>query len=169
MNKFKCKDYHIIKIKIYASKYLLDKYHNDKNNDKKPLPKQHWERAQQYTKFFWEFFTFVTKITSKEWHAKYFFDSKECAFEELQDKYGILNSDAEGERIFLIPKGREEIFEWLKENVRLPYTVVTILKHIPLSFLYSDNYGLGNLREEAEEWNKKNVIDKYNLNKDGEE
>lgn len=168
MGKFKCKDYHIIKVRIYASKYILDKFHKDKNNKNKPYPKQHRDRAEQYTKFFWEFFTYVTGITAKEWRSKYFFDSRECALEELQDKHGILTSDASGERIFLIPKGKEEIFEWFKENVKLPYNVVSVLKYIPLAYLYSDNYGLGNLREEAAEWNKKNITDKY-LNKDGEE
>lgn len=167
MTNFKSSDYYIIKIKIYASKYLLDKYYNDENKDNKSFPKQHWERAQQYTAFFWELFTHVTGIKPNDWHSKYFFDSRECAFEELQDKYGILSSDAESQRIFLIPKDRKDIFDWIKDNVKLPYNVVTVLKHIPFKF-YHDNYGLQNLRQESEEWNKKNVIDKYNLKKDGE-
>jgi hypothetical protein len=167
MTNFKCKDYYIIKVRIYASKYLLDKYHSDKNNRNKPYPKQHRDRAVQYTKFFWEFFTHVTGINDKDWYFKYMFNARECALEELQDKYGILTSDAEAERIFLIPKEKEDLFEWFKENVGLPYKVVSVLKYLPLSFRYSDNYDLGNLRQESEEFTKKQK-EKFGI-KDGEE
>ena len=155
MNKFKCKNYYIIKIRYYASKYLLDKYYNDPNHNEKPLPKQHHERAKIYTYFFWKFFNHVTGIEDKDWYLKYSFESRECAKDELQDKFGILQSDAESEMIFLIPKDKEEIFKWVKENVNLPYKIVSVLKYIPLSFLYSDNYGLHpTRRKESEEWSK---------------
>ena len=165
MTNFKCTDYHIIKVRIYASKYLLAKHYNDDNNNNKPLPKQHWERAQQYTKFFWQFFTYVTGINNKDWYSKYMFDARECAFEELQDKYGILSSDAEAERIFLIPKGKEDILEWVKNNVELPYKIVSKIP-VPFKF-YHDNFGLGNIRQEAEE-NTKKIKEKHGI-KDGEE
>lgn len=156
MNKFKCKDYHIIKIRFYASKYLLDKFHKDKQNHSKPYPRQHRERAQQYNKFFWEFINYVTNTPTRDWYQEYGFMSRECALEELQEKFGILTSDGGGERVFLIPKGREDIFEWIKENVGLPYKVVSVLRYIPLAYLYSDNYGLGNERERAINYLKKN-------------
>ena len=71
MNKFKCKDFYIIKIRVYASKYLLDK---SDNNPNQPLPKQHHERAERYSEFFWDFFYHITKIDSEDWHFKYSFD-----------------------------------------------------------------------------------------------
>lgn len=165
MNKFKSKDYHIIYIRYYANKYLLKKYYDNPNHTNLPYPKQQYERAEQYNKFIWELFTHLTGISHYDWGIKYSYMTRECAFDELGERFGILNSDAEGALILLIPKGKEEIFEWIKDNVKLPYKVVTILKHIPLSFLYDENPGLNTWRrKESEEWSKEHGWGKY-LNK----
>lgn len=155
MKKFNCKDYYIIKIRVYASKYLLDK--SDKNN--LPLPEQHSERAMQYHVFFWQLFEKFIGITQRDWRLKYFGDGLSCAYEELEERFGILQSDAEGERIFIIPKEHEEIFEWIKENVNLPYKVIKILKHIPLRFRFFDHKLVKgtSLRKISEEWTKANI------------
>jgi len=155
MNKFKCKDYHIIKIRYYASEYLLKKHFSDSDTTKTCLPEQHRERAKRYTKFFWEFFYHVTGIESKDMYLKYSFDARDCAYDELQEKFGILQSDAESEVIFLIPKGKEEIFEWIKENVKLPYNVVSILKHIPFKFYHEVDTIR---RKESEEFVKEHIL-----------
>ena len=151
MNKFKSKDYHIIYIRYYASKYLLKKWEKNSNE---PLPKQHSERARKYHDFFWKFFTHLTGIESKDWYTKYNFESKECASEELQERFGILKTNGESEDAFLIPKGKEDIFEWIKDNAELPYRVVTRMRHIPFRF-YRDDCGLSdNIRKDSEEWSK---------------
>jgi len=161
MNKFKCKNFYIIKIRVYASKYLLDKSYNNPSHS---LPEQHRERARRYTEFFWEFFNHITGIKSVDWYLKYSFQSKECACDELQEKFGILKSDAECEKIFYIPKENVELFEWIKENVKLPYKVVSVLRNIPLKFLYNDNYGLNTTRrEESEEWTKIHIHSLINI------
>ena len=155
MKKFNCKDYYIIKIRVYASKYLLDK--SDNNN--LPLPEQHSERAMQYHVFFWQLFEKYTGITQHVWRLKYFGDGQSCAYEELEERFGILQSDAESERIFLIPKGKEDIFEWIKDNVKLPYKVIKVLNHIPLSFRFNDHILVRStsLRKISEEWTKENI------------
>lgn len=151
--KFKCKDYHIIKIRTYASKYLLDKC--EKNGDH--LPKQHSQRAAIYYNFFQDFFEYLTKTTMHDWILNHFGDHMDCAYEELQDKFGILTSNAEEDRIFLIPKGQEDVFEWIKDNVGLPYKVVTVLKHIPFKFYHE----IGNRRQLSEEWTKTHIHSKF--------
>ena len=156
MNNFKCKNYHIIKIRYYASEYLLKKHYNDPDHNKKHLPTQHMDRAKRYTEFFWEFFYHVTGIEKRDWHFKYSLESRECAYDELQEKFGILQSDAECEVILLIPKEKEEIFEWIKSNVNLPYKIVSVLKHIPFSFLYDNNNTTR--RQQSEEWTKEHIM-----------
>ena len=155
MNKFNCKDFYIIKIRIYASEYLLNKAHKNGEN----LPVQHRQRVGQYHDFLHEFFEHFTGIKMHDWILNHFGDHTDCAYEELQEKFGILQSDAESHKIFLIPKDREDILEWIKENVKLPYKIISRIR-VPFKF-YADNYGLGNKRQLSEEWTKKNVHSKF--------
>jgi len=159
MNNFNSTDYNIIYIRYYASKYLLKKWEINSNQ---PLPNQHHERVRRYIEFFWEFFTHLTGIEGKEWRLKYSFEPKECAVEELQERFGILITHGENENAFLIPKGKEDIFEWIKDNVKLPYRIVTKMKHIPFIF-YRDNCGLSDRkRKDSEEWTKTIITDILN-------
>lgn len=45
----------------------------------------------------------------KDWLWKYKYQGIECAYEELKERFGILEADFEVEKMFLIPKGREDI------------------------------------------------------------
>ncbi len=74
-----------------------------------------------------------------------------------------LITHGESENSFLIPKGKEDIFEWIKDNVKLPYRIISKMRHIPFRF-YRDDCGLSDMkRKDSEEWTKK-IQEKYTNN-----
>ena len=117
----KCKDYNIIKIRYYASDYLLKKWHATDGR----MPKQHWDRAEACVALFWNIFEHVTTIKRLDWLDEYRFDARNCAQDELEEKYGIRIHNTEGSYVFFIPKSNPEIFQYIKNNCTLPYKVLT--------------------------------------------
>lgn len=134
MNSFKCKDYFIIKHRCYADARLLKKWEG-----KPGLPKQHSERARDHNNYLWELISFITKKTQDDWFYEYIFDTRECAFEELEEKYGIFFSGGEGWSTLMIPKKHDEIIEWIKTNkTKVPSKVVSKLKYIPFYLVHKE-------------------------------
>jgi hypothetical protein len=119
-NEVKCKDYFIIKIQYYADKRLLKKWHEGG-----VMPIQHWERAKEYVDFVWRFVEMATGEGTEYWHTKYMFDAKECAIEEVEEKYGIFYSGGEGWATFMIPLRHTKMIKWMKSNIQLPNKVVS--------------------------------------------
>ena len=146
----KCKDYHIISIRVHASNYLLKKW-NDTGGH---LPRQHWERTELHNDFIWKF---IEKVTGKDrgwWHKEYMMSSRECAFEYLYEKFDIFTMQHGGHEQFLIPKkGNKELFDWMKDNINNPHRV---LKRVALG-LYGikDHMKSTWQRDMAKEFTKK--------------
>lgn len=115
----KCNDYFIIRLRVYADKCILDKWHNTPGS---PTPKQHMKRAEEYNKFFNNFFEFVTKIKYTDYMYTYSISNRECMIEELATEYDIVISDGEGWRTWFIPKDQTDNIKWLLDNVKLPHT-----------------------------------------------
>lgn len=121
------KNYHILKVRYYADKKLLDAWH-----DGAPVPRQHRQRAEFHWKFFWGL---VEKVTAKKqdfWYDTYLFFTVECAEEELGEDYGIFCFNvSDGHKTYYIPKKYTEIIKWTNDNVNLPFK---ILKRANISF-----------------------------------
>jgi hypothetical protein len=120
MKKLKCEDYFIIKIRYYASKYYLNRFHN---NDVIGLKKQ-YEAAQKHTKFFWDF---VEHIAGKQnYYEKYYYNTKECVLEEIHETHGIIIRQEEVFYKYFIPKNDNnlELISWMEENIKNPYAVL---------------------------------------------
>lgn len=138
MNILKCEDYFIIKVRFYASRYYLKKFHNDE-----PIGiKKHWEAAKNHTEFFWNFIEKVTKKSHEDYINEYFFSSKECAIEEIHEVYGIIIVEGEGYYKYFIPRNDSnlELVEWIKINCKNSFKILkktyTFVK--PVSTFYRD-------------------------------
>lgn len=122
--EIKCSDYLIVKLRYYADAKVLKKHYADPNHADKWLPKQHHERAVAYHDFF---FSFIEKITGKSkdyWYYQYMTDASACLREEIHETYGILTSDTGGYYVWMIPKNRKDLFDWVVENTTVPYKVM---------------------------------------------
>jgi hypothetical protein len=113
-------NYHIFKIRYFASDYLLKKWHNGGKQ-----PKQHWERAKQITEFKWKFVEKVTGISQTEWLYNYQSHTIECAMDyvmENNDIHVLLNNS---KFIYiLIPKEDEELYQWMVNTIENPYELI---------------------------------------------
>ena len=152
----KSKDYTIFKIRYYADGINVRKgiFSND---DDKEQRQQHWDRAQEYTRFFWEMFEKSTGKSHKQYCMKYFLSSRECAIEELWADYDVLIPEAEEHYYWFIPKHMTELTEWIKDNCKLPFKVVRRSEYSSCL----NNQKTTWRREDAEEFTKKNLA---NLN-----
>jgi len=122
MGKTKCKDYIIIRVCYYADAYLKDKH---KETD--ITRKEHWERAKSYTKFKYEFIEKVTGLPYTYFVKKYFMSGIECAFEQIQDDFGIMvEHHRSGWYTYYLPNHMVELAEWMKEHLTdNPYKIVS--------------------------------------------
>lgn len=120
-NKYKSKNYFIIKIRCHASDYYLDKFHK---NEDIGIKKQ-WEAANKNTEFYWKFVECVTKKQDKWFYKMYGFGGKECAEEEMLEQYGILICSSRNYNYFHIPKQMTDISDWMIENLTdIPYKIL---------------------------------------------
>jgi hypothetical protein len=117
-NEMKSSDYTIFKIRYYADgiNVIKGKFDSD--------PQQHWDRAQSYNNLFWRMFENVSGITETDWRKDYFLSSKECAVEELYDKYDILIPETEEYYYWFIPNDMIDLIDWVKDNCSLPFQIV---------------------------------------------
>lgn len=120
MNAVKCKDYFIIKIRCYADEKLLKKSRDEGG----PLPKQHYERAEEFHNFIWKLIKKITKKGSDYWCVEYMMDGRMCALESIEESHGIIFNDGEGWATFMIPKKHNYVISWIKENILLPHKIV---------------------------------------------
>lgn len=111
-------DYTIFKIRYYADDINVSKgkFDGDEN--------QQWERAQEYTKFFWQMVEKVTGKSHSEWVKEYFLSTKECALEELHEKYDIIIPESEEYYYWYIPNTLSDLIQWIGENCKLPFQIV---------------------------------------------
>lgn len=108
----KCEDYNIIKILYYADKNMMKFFHDANHPRHIESLKKHYARAESYLEFKWKFINKVTEIDEKLWHQDYGMFADECAFEYMQEKFGIICEETrDGWRTFLIPKKYSELFE----------------------------------------------------------
>lgn len=153
MERIKCKDYFIIKIRVYADEKILDEWHKGNTVG---VPKQHTERSKAHSEFFWQLVEKVTNKERKYWFLEYGLDAREAMTEELADTYDIQILGRESERTFMIPKTSPEIFEWVKNNVTNPSKV---LKKTLLGF-WAYKKPQTNFREVGRQ-NNKGLREKY--------
>ena len=111
-------DYTIFKIRYYADGINVRKGKFDGDD------KQHWNRAQEYTKFFWEMVEKVTGKPLSEWVKEYFSSTSECAREELHEKYDIIIPESEEYYYWYIPNTMGDLIQWVKDNCKLPFQIV---------------------------------------------
>ena len=142
----KSKDYTIFKIRYYADGININKgIFGDDNS-----LVQHHQRAELYTRFFWEMVETVTGKSSEYYSLKYILSSRECATEELFDEYDILIVDSEQYYYWFIPNSMNEISEWVYNNCKLPFKVVKRSPYNTLLNREKTNWR----RKEAEEFTK---------------
>lgn len=154
----KSDDYHIIKIQFYASKYLLNKWHEESETKNVASPKQHRDRADGIVKFFWEFFEKVTGISQRDWSHKYFICTKECALEYLQEEHDIyILMFTSGVYTYLIPKkDNDDLYKWCIANITNPFEIGK-RSHMPN---YGTNYDRRSWRDSSMTYDE--FIEKYN-------
>lgn len=120
----KCEDFFIIKLRYYADEKVLNKFYKTPGHESQPLPKQHWERAQLYTKFYWDFIEKVTGKNQDFWFKQYMFNTKECVEDEIKGSHGIIIQDCEGWYKFFIPIKHTELIEWIQKNTTIPTKII---------------------------------------------
>jgi hypothetical protein len=106
----KCKDYFIIKVKFRDNKNKSNKFQ--------------WENAKKVGDFKWKLIEHVTGQTHTWWIWTHMMSSIECAFEEMDDKHGLLTLETGGYVTFLVPKNKPELAEWIQENCPFEYKVL---------------------------------------------
>ena len=106
----KCKDYYIVKVK--SNIYVKD---DNVGN---------MERAKAFNYFRWSVAVYVTGKDRSWWNWTHMMDSLECAYEEMDEKHGVLTIEHSKHLTFLIPKDNTELFEWLKEECSFDYKVL---------------------------------------------
>ena len=104
----KCKDYFLIKVKFYDYKTKVNRM----------------EKAQKASEFKWKLIEHVTGHTNKWWIWTPMMSALECAFEEMDDKYGLLTTRLGEYTTFLVPKDNPELAEWIQENCDFEYKVL---------------------------------------------
>lgn len=124
MEQIKCEDYFIIKVRYYASDYILKKWRY--NNDH--TPKQHWERAVASGELFWALSEYVTGKSQEQYGNEYFLDLKHWAQEDLKEVHGIFIDEGGKCFNYMIPKNKVNVYNWLinylKETDKLPFKEV---------------------------------------------
>ncbi len=150
----KCKDYFIIRLRYYADKHILDKWHS---TDGAPTPKQHWNRAQEINRFFRAFFEQATNTTYTSFISEYMISTRECMIEELSTKYNIVISDGEVWKTWFIPKENTELIQWVLDNVTLPYTTPSKTGTHKLEYRENSSYWRDESREETIKFKKEHT------------
>ena len=128
----KCADFFIIKLRYFADDRVLKAFYNTPGHESLPLPKQHYERADKYIKFFWDFVEKVTGKNSGFWYKEYMFMTRECVEDEIKESHGIIILGGEGWATFLIPIRHTDLIEWVKNNATIP---IKIVKRINMFFI----------------------------------
>lgn len=151
MEKIKCKDYFIFKLRYCADRRILDRFG--------PSHPQHWERAELSIEFFWNFVERVTGKKQSYWYDEYMTFTQECATEELATDYGIFRFLlSAGCYTYFIPLKYKEIIDWVVPNIRSPYKII---KKASVGFVNTDKncrWYRDNGKKFTEDWKQKMFI-----------
>ncbi len=111
----KTKDYHILKLRYFAERYLLDKWHNGDTH-----PKQHWDRAVNHNEFKDKLIEKLSGMSKRQWNNKYADTFRnEVINEYLEFEHGIYSGNfREGYWYLFIPKTKSDVFKWVKDNYK---------------------------------------------------
>lgn len=121
MKNVKCKDYAIFRVNYYADR---DKSGVINITDTKVL-RQHHERVKTFHDFCWKL---IEKLTGKPmsfWIYEFaMHETRSCALEYIWEHHGIMTADqTDGIMLFMVPKEQTELIEWIKSNVKNPFTM----------------------------------------------
>jgi len=114
----KMTDYTIFKIRYYADSVNIakGKFDDEKNEG--------WERGKLLNSLFTGMVEFITNKPVSYWMDKYGFGYIDCMKEDLHETYGIIIPNSEEYEYWLIPNEMTDVIEWVKENCKLPYSIV---------------------------------------------
>ena len=125
MKQIQCKDYHIFKVRYYASPYYLKQFHERKSKG----IKKHHEAAQKHHDFYWAFIEKATGKNSDHFFKEFSLGARECATEEINETHGIVILFGEGWVTYLIPKDKNsDLFDWMNlelESRKIPNKIVS--------------------------------------------
>ena len=125
MNQIQCKDYHIVKVRYYASPYYLKQFHEGKIKG----VKKHSEAASKHSEFYWSFIEKATGKSDDYFYKEFCFGARECATEEINETHGMIILFGEGWVTYLIPKDKnQDLFNWMiseLESRKIPNKIVT--------------------------------------------
>lgn len=105
------KDYCIFRIDYFADRRLLNRTWK-KNNT---LPKQHYERAEAFTKFIWSFIEELTGMNQEYWF-KNFLEPRICAYEKIREDHNIFMLEDNGKLYILIPNNQVNMIEKVRNE-----------------------------------------------------
>ncbi len=120
------KDYCIFRIDYFADSRLLRNAHAKGG----PPPKQHYDRAKDYSVFISKFIEDLTGKNFEFWFRNYL-EPRLCAFEEIREKTGIVCTEDSGKLYILVPLDQTDMIESIrkmknilpkKELKRFPFT-----------------------------------------------
>lgn len=115
MSQIQCKDYHIVKVRYYASPYYLKQFHEGKSK----AVKKHHEAAAKHSEFYWSFIERASGKNSDHFFKEFCLGARECATEEINETQGIIILFGEGWVTYLIPKDKNsELFDWVKSEIK---------------------------------------------------
>jgi len=120
------KDHCIFRIDYFADSRLLRNAHAKGG----PLPKQHYDRAQEYSVFISKFIEDLTGKNSEFWFLNYL-EPRLCAFEEIREGTGIVCVEDSGKLYVHVPLDQTDTIDSIrnmknilprKELKRSPFT-----------------------------------------------
>jgi len=116
------KTHRYIKIRVYPSDYLRNKY--DINNP--ILNKKFRESFELYREFYEGLVEMITNKPYEYYRKHYMFGTMDATDEEIHEITGISIAEAEAFKIYCIPKTEENevIFDYIIKNVKNKYKVL---------------------------------------------
>lgn len=130
MRAFNSKEHHIVRVRAWADKKLLDQHFN--SPDKYPFPISHNTRLQKHIEFCYAFLKYLSGKDRNYWFLKYNSDTILCAFYDLRETSDVMYfkdnvGGLDGWDTFVISKHRPDIYEWFLNNCRSPKRFLKIL------------------------------------------
>jgi hypothetical protein len=125
------KEYIIIKVRYYASPYLLKKYRVDG-----VIPKQQYLRAKASNELFWNLVQKALYKSSVDYFKAYYNLGSDCAQDDLYEELKIARFDTESSYVYLIPKHKPDIAGFLINEANRLKLPVKVLKKIKGSFYH---------------------------------
>lgn len=129
-------DYFHIKLRSYASPYMLNKFHKgDLNANKAQM-----DAARKIVDFFWKLVEEVTGHDSSYYYLTYKGFGKEYAVADLYHKSGICIAGGEGWYYYIIPKQDKKLIKWFLDNSSHIKQVVLKRNRYTMYFEHYESY-----------------------------